>query len=383
MAAADVAGFATADLEARFRVTQLLPILLLSLLVALLVVAGAPAETPTLDRLVDHLDNDEWGLLLAVALASLFVALLLRPFQLQLVRVLEGYWPDNRATSVLAAHMRASQAAHKAELSARAALADPHMSEYLDEHLKRLEHRTDQCAAAHLRVARRWRGGPETRARLFDHARWYPTEERLLPTRLGNTLRSIEDNAGQRYGLSTVTIWPRLYPLLSDTLRQESQRARDDYDTAARLCAALAFLSVVSAGLVMPNGGWWRLTPVFWPASCQSPTAPLARALATTGSLSTLASTSIGSICSSGCVSRSPTGTVTRSDQMSSCRLSSSRRLLAQTCQRAMRRSTRFRRNAPRVARLGIHDAGRAGRGLQGPSCHGHPDRSRLDAPGL
>jgi hypothetical protein len=262
MAAADVAGFATADLEARFRVTQLLPILLLSLLVALLVVAGAPAETPTLDRLVDHLDNDEWGLLLAVALASLFVALLLRPFQLQLVRVLEGYWPDNRATSVLAAHMRASQAAHKAELSARAALADPHMSEYLDEHLKRLEHRTDQCAAAHLRVARRWRGGPETRARLFDHARWYPTEERLLPTRLGNTLRSIEGNAGQRYGLSTVTIWPRLYPLLSDTLRQESQRARDDYDTAARLCAALAFLSVVSAGLVMPNGGWWRLTPV-------------------------------------------------------------------------------------------------------------------------
>jgi hypothetical protein len=211
---------------------------------------------------VDHLDKGEWGLLLAVALASLFAALLLRPFQLQLVRVLEGYWPDTRAASVLAAHMRASQAARKAELRARASLADPHTRKYLEEHLKRLERQTDECAAAHLKVARRWRAGPETRARLIDHARWYPAEERLLPTRLGNTLRSIEDNAGQRYGLSTVTIWPRLYPLLSDTLRQESQRARDDYDTAARLCAVLAVFSVVSAVLVIPNGGWWRLTPV-------------------------------------------------------------------------------------------------------------------------
>jgi hypothetical protein len=49
---------------------------------------------------------------------------------------------------------------------------------------------------------------------------YLPKPKRLLPTRLGNALRAAEDRAGQRYGLLTVTILPRLYPYLSERVRR-------------------------------------------------------------------------------------------------------------------------------------------------------------------
>jgi hypothetical protein len=162
----------------------------------------------------------------------------------------------------LAIHLRASQAARREALKIRAAVAEANQQARISDHLELLATSDTSQSLRHSRFVRSYRAGPETQARLLDELRWFPAPDRLLPTRLGNTLRSIEDNAGQRYGLNTITVWPRLYPTLSEPLRDQANRARDDYDTAARLCAGLALLAVVFAALLLPAGGWWRLAPV-------------------------------------------------------------------------------------------------------------------------
>jgi hypothetical protein len=77
---------------------------------------------------------------------------------------------------------------------------------------------------------------------------FYPSQDRLLPTALGNTLRATEDSAGQKYGLNTVEIWPRLYPLISDNLRNTLGELRNQLDTVTRFC--ITFLACALASLI-------------------------------------------------------------------------------------------------------------------------------------
>jgi hypothetical protein len=45
----------------------------------------------------------------------------------------------------------------------------------------------------------------------------YPaTLEKVLPTRLGNTIAAFEDYPGKRYGMDAIALWPRLVPLLKE-----------------------------------------------------------------------------------------------------------------------------------------------------------------------
>ncbi|HEX3454158.1 MAG TPA: hypothetical protein VHS03_05995 [Gaiellaceae bacterium] len=51
--------------------------------------------------------------------------------------------------------------------------------------------------------------------------RWYPKRRgRLLPTRLGNSIRAFEEHSNVRWGLDGVTIWPRIEALLSSDERE-------------------------------------------------------------------------------------------------------------------------------------------------------------------
>jgi hypothetical protein len=94
-----------------------------------------------------------------------------------------------------------------------------------------------------------------------SHLDGYPEDvSLLLPTRLGNALRAAEAQAGQRYGLETVTVWPRLHVVLSDRMEEILADLRDQLDIAARLCAVLLLATLISAGLLF-RYGWWLLVP--------------------------------------------------------------------------------------------------------------------------
>ena len=58
---------------------------------------------------------------------------------------------------------------------------------------------------------------------------------RLLPTRLGNILRSAEDRCEEKYGLDAVICWPRLWLVLPEAVKGELSAARDALNLTVRL----------------------------------------------------------------------------------------------------------------------------------------------------
>lgn len=80
--------------------------------------------------------------------------------------------------------------------------------------------------------------------------------ERIMPTLIGNLLRSAEDYPGLRYGLDAIVCWPRLFLLLPPGTQQEISAARERLGTQTRLFVwSLLFL-------VWTWWQWWALGAV-------------------------------------------------------------------------------------------------------------------------
>lgn len=242
------------ELGARFSVVGILPTAVLGLFVLALIWSGAPGDAPDLDRVADEagdLSGTETTLLLVGVLA---VAVLAQPFQIPLVRLLEGYWgssgPARAVTKVGVDRQRERLGSLKTR--AAAPIKDP----------------KDAAAADAITAA-------AERQRLFPEA-----DSALLPTRLGNVLRSAETRAGAPYGLEGVVAWPRLYPLLPEPVRLTVDDRRDQLDVAARFCSVFLCAALLSFALLLPHG-WWLAVPagcllLAWLAYRASVTAALA-----------------------------------------------------------------------------------------------------------
>jgi len=223
-------GVSTADLGLRFNVVSLLPDATLVLFVLALTASGAPAKPPSPGEVLGAIDELNAQRVAAMLALVLIASLILHPFQFSLVRLLEGYWESSRIGRPLSA---------------------------LGTELhRRRRRRLDQLA--HDPQTRQELERQQWAADIFDQ---YPDEDRLLPTRLGNTLRAAEDEAGRRYNLPTIAIMPRLYPYFSDRFATVYVDRRNQLDAAVRFCAILALAAVISAGLLLANGGPWRLLP--------------------------------------------------------------------------------------------------------------------------
>ena len=90
----------------------------------------------------------------------------------------------------------------------------------------------------------------------------YPTRAYVLPTRLGNVIRSFEEYPRTVYGISTVSVWPRLVGVLSKEitgLLDESKSSFDFMINAAFLSGVLS-AGILTAGLLVPE----RIQGVEW-----------------------------------------------------------------------------------------------------------------------
>ncbi|MCW8377863.1 hypothetical protein [Streptomyces justiciae] len=173
--------------------------------------------------------EDMAGVTAAVLVCASLLGLLLRPFQVRAVRVLEGYWDRWLFTAGLAAVL--------ARLQRR--------------RWRALREQTERTVRGE--TARRVQA--DARRRLAAR----PPLEVQLPTALGNALRAGELSAGERYGLTTLTSWPRLYLQVSDRMADILGSARNSLDTAVNLC--WAFLALTAAGGAAlydePFLWWW------------------------------------------------------------------------------------------------------------------------------
>jgi hypothetical protein len=115
----------------------------------------------------------------------------------------------------------------------------------------------------------------------------FPSEDRLLPTALGNVLRSAEDRHGRRYGLDSVLVWPRLYPLLPPAYAQSIEDEVIQLDVSARLVITWALAGGAGAGILLhdiagtrTHPGWILLVAGFCVLSRMSYRAAIESALA-------------------------------------------------------------------------------------------------------
>ncbi|MES5816535.1 hypothetical protein [Streptomyces sp. RG80] len=168
------------------------------------------------------------GTLVTLLAAAGVLALLLQPFQVRAVRMLEGYWDRWRPTAGLADVLIEIQRRRLVALEERA--TGPVRNE---------ADRRMRADAGRRRTAR-------------------PSVDALLPTALGNALRTGELSAGERYGLSTLASWPRIYMQVSDRMSDTLRSTRDALDTAVNLCWSFLAVTVVSASALYdePNR-WW------------------------------------------------------------------------------------------------------------------------------
>jgi hypothetical protein len=75
------------------------------------------------------------------------------------------------------------------------------------------------------------------RERMFPH-----TKEFVLPTRLGNVLRSFEHHSDVRWGLGGLAAWPRVAALLNDRERDLHADAETDFMFFVNCCVCSALL---------------------------------------------------------------------------------------------------------------------------------------------
>ncbi|WP_105972135.1 hypothetical protein [Streptomyces geranii] len=142
-------------------------------------------------------------------------SLLMQQLTLPALRLLEGYWP--RWAEPLSRRLRERYirraAAYEAEVEALLR--------------RRLGLPAAQGGGPPLDVRELVRLG-----RLEERLRWTPRPERTLATPLGNTLRAAETEPLDKYGLDATVLWPHLWTLLPDLLRQDLAAARRQVDSA-------------------------------------------------------------------------------------------------------------------------------------------------------
>ncbi|MER6417970.1 hypothetical protein [Streptomyces sp. NPDC001137] len=221
-------GVVDADLTPRLKFVNILPSALLLTVVGSLILGGAPANAPELQRLLDNARSYGWAGAAVASVGALVAGLLLQPLELASIRLLEGYVS---ATGPLGPLARVGTWVH-ANRRSRLTWQDEHL-DYDD---------------------------PRAEAARFGLS-LMPDRAPVLPTALGNRLRAAEERAGRPYGLDALLTWPRLYHVLPQEVLQTVSRSRNELDTAARLALSFGLTSVVTAGLLLPHS-WWLLLPV-------------------------------------------------------------------------------------------------------------------------
>jgi hypothetical protein len=231
----------------RFALVNLLPVAVLVVLIGGLIRSGAySAAEPSLARVLPSGDSA-----LALSGAAVFtvflVAVVLQPFQVAFVRLLEGYWTERGLVGATGRMLIQHHLRRKATLHYEAEAQDP---------------QPIGTALATVREHQRRARAIRARAgRAEDQLRDYPTdEEALLPTGLGNILRAGEETAGARYGLDAMTVYPRLYPYLSPRLDAAMNEQLDMIDTMAAMCLAFTGATLAASPL-LGRLDLWSLLP--------------------------------------------------------------------------------------------------------------------------
>lgn len=225
--------------SARFLLIAVLPTTVLVFTVVMLTLSGVPHHSPDFTVAVARLERLNGAYIVLLIAATLVVGVVIHPLQFSFIQLLEGYWGPSRI-AVRASMLAARRYDRRLDSWNEARKLDPAPGS--DRELREL-----------------------TRAMaVYDHAQSsLPARSRLMPTRLGNVLRQAEDAAGQRYGLDTILVIPRLMPYLPSSVSDSLADSRLQLDVSVRFCLIWLITSACSFALLVRFPAW-----LFLPAIC-------------------------------------------------------------------------------------------------------------------
>jgi hypothetical protein len=241
--ATNVGGKALGD---RFNLVNVVPATVPAAVLLVLIRGGAYAGDFSWSLAIPDLGTITAGGALLFVVSVVMLGVVLAPFQVGLVRVLEGYWGSStlaiRLTGIGVEIQRRRLAATLASMNIEVS-------------------RPQRDSVAAIAAERRDRQRASAKAIAAARRRErFPDEASLLPTALGNVLRAAETSSGERYGLGTVTTFPRLRQVLSSRLDSSLSQLLTQLDTSAALCISFAISAIASIPLLVQ--GWLALIPI-------------------------------------------------------------------------------------------------------------------------
>jgi hypothetical protein len=259
-----------------FALVSMIPSLFLVLWIYALLASGSMSGTPRLHSVEVALSHWSVGKVAGVVLASLAIALVMHPLQFITTQLLEGYW----GTSALARQaMKLRIIYHREQqrkLMQRAGNSRRKRDDLCKEILraefeKHPERKNDpQRRAGRIKAVMNAKTGDSmmglvaVEREALDKASSYPRDlTRILPTQLGNALRNFEDSTGRQYGLRLLPIAPHLHLIAPSRHLDYLVDAREDMDSAIRICTVGLVATALTVGFLMTNGLWllWAVVP--------------------------------------------------------------------------------------------------------------------------
>ncbi|MFE2427454.1 hypothetical protein ACFXJ5_11975 [Streptomyces sp. NPDC059373] len=250
---------------ARFSLINVLPVSVLAAFVAALASSGAYSGGDVHMGALFLRLGDHPGWSAAGAFGLLLAGVLLRPFQIALVQILEGYWSGRFAVE-LAADLAIER--HRRRLNTAEVLSDsappPEPTVEFGElvtHARR-KRRIEKMNVRGERTVLRYPApvfGTEIHG--GGGSAVIGDDDRLMPTMLGNVLRDGEDASGRRYGLDLQWVAHRLYPQLSPKLDTAITQQLDLLDSIAALCVCFGLATAAGLPLLF-RLDVWSLLPV-------------------------------------------------------------------------------------------------------------------------
>jgi hypothetical protein len=257
-----------------FTLVSLIPAIFLVLWTYVLIASGAPAS-PSVHNVEVALSHWSVAKVAGIILVSFAIATILHPLQLITTRLLEGYWGTMpvamAAMNVRIVHHRK----RKRGLLEKAANNQDIWTEECRRILQgqpgyRPEWEADQDKLKMRleNILKSERGDPLMRRAVaaqeaLRRVNTYPSDHRILPTQLGNALRSFEDSAGRQYGLNAIRISPHLHLIAPDWHRNYLMDAREAMDSTIRICTVGLVATALTVGVLYSQGVWllWALVP--------------------------------------------------------------------------------------------------------------------------
>jgi hypothetical protein len=227
-----------------FSVVSFIPSFLLVVWSALLVGSGAWTGPPNWAKAVQVFTEPSLLGAVFVVVLSFVLGAALHPLQFALVQLLEGYW----GTSQLGMSMRTARTLRHFETR---------------RYLLRLEHtaleRMDELPPGPASHPPPFELLTESNEGQRRTAHYPPNNDELMPTRLGNVLRSYEVQAGSQYGLPLLDFAGHLAHVAPPEQMEYVNDQRTALDFAVRFCFVGLLGSVLSVLFLWQHGIWLLL----------------------------------------------------------------------------------------------------------------------------